>query len=72
VQALAAHSIDADGYRRRYADAFDGDARGQALPVRGGARFTLTARLDTRREVAYWRHGGMLPFVLRAMLDQSN
>lgn len=35
-------------------------------------RFTLTARLDTRREVEYRRHGGMLPFGLRAMLDRSN
>jgi aconitate hydratase len=31
-------------------------------------RIALTCRLDTAREVEYWRHGGILPYVLRDML----
>jgi aconitate hydratase len=31
-------------------------------------RIELISRLDTARELAYWRHGGMLPFALRDML----
>jgi aconitate hydratase len=36
----------------------------------GGAkqRITLLSRLDTEREVDYWCHGGILPYVLRDML----
>jgi aconitate hydratase len=35
-------------------------------------RVLLIARLDTQREVDYWRHGGMLPFVLRDMLRRES
>ncbi|HET6372136.1 MAG TPA: aconitate hydratase AcnA [Candidatus Polarisedimenticolia bacterium] len=31
-------------------------------------RFTAVARLDTPREVEYFRHGGILPYVLRNLL----
>ena len=31
--------------------------------------FTATARVDTPFEVAYYRHGGILQYVLRQMLD---
>ncbi|MFI0354210.1 hypothetical protein [Actinomadura sp. 9N407] len=30
--------------------------------------FNVTARLDTPREADYYRHGGIMPFVLRALL----
>jgi aconitate hydratase len=30
--------------------------------------FTVTARLDSEVEVAYFQNGGILPFVLRKML----
>ncbi len=33
-------------------------------------RFTVTARVDTDIEVAYYRHGGILPYVLRQMLGE--
>jgi aconitate hydratase len=33
--------------------------------------FPVTARLDTEIEVAYFSHGGILPFVLRKILDQA-
>jgi aconitate hydratase len=27
----------------------------------------MTVRLDTAREVAYYRHGGIMPYVLRSL-----
>ena len=38
-----------------------------------GARrdLTVTARLDSDEEVAYYRHGGIIPFVFRRLLRQS-
>jgi aconitate hydratase len=40
--------------------------------VRGGSgretRFTVTARLDTPVEADYYRHGGILPYVLRKLM----
>lgn len=33
-------------------------------------RFTATARLDTEVDVTYFRHGGILPYVLRQMMRQ--
>ena len=44
------------------------------VPVRvtraGGTSksFAAVARIDTPEEVEYYRHGGILPFVLRKML----
>lgn len=29
--------------------------------------FTVTVRVDTPREVEYYRHGGILPYVLREL-----
>jgi aconitate hydratase len=34
-------------------------------------RFTVTARLDSETDVNYYRHGGVLPFVLRQLLPQQ-
>jgi aconitate hydratase len=33
-------------------------------------RFSVTARLDTPVEVEYYRHGGILPFVLRDLAQR--
>ena len=33
-------------------------------------RFMVKVRLDTRRDVDYYRHGGIMNYVLRSMLDQ--
>jgi aconitate hydratase len=49
-------------------------APGKAITVRAKAadgkekRFTATARVDTPEEVSYYRHGGILQYVLRQML----
>ena len=33
-----------------------------------GTEFTATVRIDTPAEAAYYRHGGILPYVLRQLL----
>ena len=38
-----------------------------ARPEGGDVRFTATARIDTPEEVAYYRHGGILQYVLRQL-----
>jgi aconitate hydratase len=41
----------------------------RATDEKGGTKtFAATARVDTPEEVEYYRHGGILPFVLRKML----
>jgi aconitate hydratase len=37
-----------------------------------GASFRVIVRLDTPREVLYWRHGGIMRYVLRKLLDRSS
>jgi aconitase A len=34
----------------------------------GGTTFAARVRLDTSREADYYRHGGVLPYVLRSLL----
>jgi aconitate hydratase len=33
--------------------------------------FTARVRIDTPKEVDYFKHGGILPFVLRQLLERS-
>ena len=41
---------------------------GQSLTVRADDReFTVRVRIDTPDEVDYYRHGGILPYVLRQL-----
>jgi aconitate hydratase len=50
---------------------------GKKIPVRAAAadgkvrEFETIARVDTPNEGDYYRHGGILPFVLRSMLDST-
>jgi aconitase A len=37
--------------------------------LRNQLAFSARVRLDTRREADYYRHGGVLPYVLRTVLD---
>jgi aconitate hydratase len=52
----------------------EGLAPGKRLTVRATSddgtetSFTVTARLDTPVEVDYYRHGGILPYVLRGLV----
>jgi aconitate hydratase len=37
----------------------------------GDKEFTARVRIDTPKEVEYYQHGGILPFVLRQLLKKS-
>jgi aconitate hydratase len=46
-----------------------GDAK--EVTVRAGeVEFTARVRIDTPKEVGYFKHGGILPYVLRQLLSQ--
>jgi aconitate hydratase len=55
----------------------EGLTPGKRLAVRATADngsttgFTVIARVDTPDDVEYYRHGGLLPYVLRAMLPAA-
>ena len=38
------------------------------VKVKGGKTFKVRLRIDTPNEVDYYKHGGILPFVLRELL----
>jgi len=49
----------------------DGEAK--TVTVRAGDKeFTARVRIDTPKEVQYYRHGGILPFVLRQLLERGS
>ncbi len=49
-----------------------GRVRVRATAADGTAKtFAAVARVDTPDEVEYWRHGGLLPYVLRALLREG-
>jgi aconitate hydratase len=42
------------------------------VTVRAGEKeFTARVRIDTPKEVQYFQHGGILPFVLRQLLERG-
>jgi aconitate hydratase len=45
-----------------------GEAREVAVKA-GDVEFTARVRIDTPKEVEYFKHGGILPYVLRQLLD---
>jgi aconitate hydratase len=55
----------------------DGLKPGKKLTVRAtgddgmATTFTVTARVDTPDDVEYYRHGGLLPYVLRGLLGAA-
>jgi aconitate hydratase len=46
----------------------DGDAKEVTVKA-GDKEFTVRVRIDTPKEVQYFQHGGILPFVLRQLRD---
>ena len=46
----------------------DGPIPRQLTVKAGGRSFTATVRIDTPTEQGYYRHGGIMPFVLRSLL----
>ncbi len=50
----------------------EGDEVPRTLTVKGDdTEFEVTVRIDTPKEQAYFRHGGILPYVLRELLGES-
>ena len=45
--------------------------RPEFKPDGGSERLKLLSRLDTRRDVEYFRHGGLLHYVLRQRLSNQ-
>jgi aconitate hydratase len=49
-----------------------GFGQGRKLAVKVGAKeFDAIARIDTPREIDYYRHGGILPYVLRQLAGKT-
>ncbi|MBD0330576.1 MAG: aconitate hydratase, partial [Thermoleophilia bacterium] len=68
VEGESARSLGLTG---RETFAIDGVEGGEAREVTvraGGTEFRARVRLDTPREREYFRHGGILPYVLRRLL----
>ena len=71
----SAASIGLTGRERFYIEGSADAVPGQELGVRAIAEdgsetsFTVLCRIDTPVEVEYYRHGGILPFVLRDLLE---
>ena len=72
----SARSLGLTGRERFYVGGIAaGVEPGQEMPVRALAddgnetAFTALSRIDTPVEVEYYRHGGILPFVLRELLE---
>jgi aconitate hydratase len=65
---------DIDGLGKAVENGF---ADGRAITVRARAAdgkektFPATVRIDTPQEIQYYRHGGILPYVLRQLLAQK-
>lgn len=53
-------------------DVLNGPERSETVVVTAGTtRFEVRVRLDTDRDAAYYRHGGITPYVLRKILAES-
>jgi aconitate hydratase len=75
---VTAETLGLDGTESYAVTGLDAD-----FPVRGEAVLTITRkdgrsesvplviRLDTPEDIAYWRHGGILPFVWRDYMDAA-
>jgi aconitate hydratase len=86
LQFLEGQSADALGLTGRETWSIDGLARAVEGDFSPGARLTVTARdekgkekrfeallrIDTPNEAQYWRHGGILQYVLRKLLPSSS
>ncbi len=49
----------------------DGPVPRQLTVLAGSTSFEVTVRIDTPGEQAYYRHGGILPYVLRTLRDST-
>ncbi|HEV2814396.1 MAG TPA: aconitate hydratase, partial [Solirubrobacteraceae bacterium] len=76
VLPLQVDSLDLDGEEEisieGFADALNQGELPREVEVRAGDRtFTARVRIDTPMEAQYFRHGGILPYVLRQLRDRT-
>jgi aconitate hydratase len=74
LQYVNGENAQSLGLTGREEFAIEGVDNGQAREVTvraDGNEFRARVRLDTPREREYLRHGGILPFVLRRLLEGS-
>jgi len=72
LQFLPGESRETLGLTGREEFTIEGIAGGSASEVNvraDGTEFRATVRLDTPREREYYKHGGILPYVVRSRLD---
>ena len=48
-----------------------GDVPREVTVTADGREFRAVVRIDTPGEAAYYRHGGIMPYVLRSLLKQK-
>jgi aconitate hydratase len=67
-------SLGLDGHETfSVAGLSEGDTVPRELTVKAGdTEFTVTVRIDTPKEQQYFRHGGILQFVLRQLLGEAS
>ncbi len=74
LQFADGESVEALGLTGEEEFAIEGldEGRAKEVTVRAGGRsFTARVRIDTPKEVEYYQHGGILPYVLRSLLDRG-
>jgi aconitate hydratase len=62
-------SLGLDGSEEISISGLDGGEAKEVTVKAGETEFTCRVRIDTPKEVEYFRHGGILPFVLRGLLN---
>jgi aconitate hydratase len=67
----SAESLGLSGEEEFSITGIDGGEAKEVTVKAGDAEFTCRVRIDTPKEVQYFKHGGILPFVLRQMLSRA-
>jgi aconitate hydratase len=77
VLPLQAEGLDLTGEEEISISGFAGPLNDGELPTEvtvkaGDQEFTARVRIDTPKEADYFRHGGILPYVLRQLRDEAS
>jgi aconitate hydratase len=67
----SAESLGLTGEEELSITGIDGGEAREVTVKAGETEFTARVRIDTPKEVEYFRHGGILPFVLRGLLTDD-
>jgi aconitate hydratase len=67
----SAESLGLSGKETFQVTGLDGGEAREVDVKADDVEFRARVRIDTPKEVDYFRHGGILPYVLRGLLDRS-